>query len=110
MPEGLKRDRDWERQLGIEIVQGLMLDPMPLIVFAGKRADAYASEYGHDFPSLERDLVFEGLQEGGDWHNYGVWEMDKIRRGLAEGGDRVVHLQRGLRHVALGFDEFQRAR
>lgn len=110
MPKPLKRDSEWEQQLIRECTTGLMIDAGPLIKFAQDRANVGERDYGFDFPSLDRDMVLEGLREGGDWTNYISWELDKIRRGIAPGGDRVVHLQRALRHVALAFEECQRAR
>jgi hypothetical protein len=110
MPEGLKRDREFERLIVRNAAAGLMVDPEPLIVFAQRRADHFAGEYGHDFPSLERDMAQETLDELGDAANYLSWFLDAIHRDLLEGGDRVTHLQRALRHVILAFDEVRQAR
>ena len=108
--EGLKRDREFERRLVREATAGLMIDPEPMIVFAQRRADHFERDYGHDFPSLDRDMAQETLDELGDACNYIAWYLDAIRREWVEGGDRVTHLQTALKHVALAFDEVQRAR
>lgn len=110
IPEPIRRDREWEAQATREMTRGLALDPEPLIAFATRRADSAQQEYGCDFPNLDRDLGLETADELADARNYVVWWLDAIRRDLAEGGDRVVHLQRALRHIALAFDEVRSAR
>jgi hypothetical protein len=106
----LRRNRDFERDVIKDAAGGLMVDPEPLIVFAQRRADQFEREYGHDFPSLERDMAQETLDELGDAANYIAWYLDAIHRGLLEGGDRVTHLQRALRHVVLAFEEIRSTR
>lgn len=110
MPEGLKRNRELERDIIRNAAAGLMVDPEPLIVFANRRAEQGAIDYGFEFPSLDRDLAQETLDELGDAANYIAWFLDAIHRGLLDGGDRVTHLQRALRHVVLAFEETRSAR
>jgi hypothetical protein len=97
----LVRNRDWERRCTREIAGALGVDIEPLIVFAERRADYFEGEYGHDFPSLDRNLEQEALDELADARNYVVWKLEAIHRGLAAGD--VEQLQIALRHVALAF-------
>src|SRR5581483_5124657 len=91
------------------IVSGTAVDPTPINALAGSRADRAQQEYGHDFPSLERDLEREALEELADARNYIVWRLDAINRGLCGGAWRVEHLQRALRNVVVAFDDVRQA-
>lgn len=102
----LARDREFERLCTRELAGGLGVDVGPLILFAERRADHFAADYGHDFPDLERDLEQEALDELADARNYVVWKLDAIRRELATGD--VEQLQLALKHVALAFEALRR--
>lgn len=105
------RDRDFEATAIRRIAAGLGVNVEPLVRFACQRADAFESEYGHDFPDLNRDLEREGLEEAADWANYIVWRLDAIRRDMVEGQEwKVGHLQDALKHVALAFEATRAAR
>lgn len=105
------RDRDFEGEAIRRIAAGLGVNVEPLVRFACQRADAFESEYGHDFPDLSRDLEREGLEEAADWTNYIVWRLDSIRRDMVEGQEwKIEHLQTALKHVALAFEATRAAR
>ena len=109
MSATVQRDRTFERRLTRELSAGLSINPEPLIVMAEQRANLFGYEYGHDFPSLERNLELETLEELCDAKNYIGWRLEAIHRGLCEDEDRTSHLQAALRYVALAFEEVRRA-
>src|SRR5579884_1187794 len=65
VPSLPRRDREFERELTQRIV-GALVDANALTVFSERRADRAESEYGHDFPALDRDLEMEAAEELAD--------------------------------------------
>lgn len=106
MPRRRPRDREFEQRTTRELTPGLGVDVEPIIMFAERRADKAEEEYGKGFPTDDRDLDMEGLEEGSDWRNYIVWAMQRTH---CAGQDdwRNEHRQRALRYVILAFEEIR---
>jgi len=108
---GPRRDPQFECEITRYLLSGINVDPEPLNVFAGRRADIAKRDYGRDFPDLSRDLAKEACEELADARNYAVWWLDAFNRGLLPDSEhwKAEHVQAGLKHAALAFNEFHQA-
>lgn len=111
IPQELQRDPELEKEIIRKLLAGSNYDPEPLIVYAQRRANAGAKDYGTDFPDLQRNLGREGADESADGVNYPTWWLCLYHWGLIPESEhwKAEHMQKALRYSALAFAEFHAA-